>query len=139
MSGPPPPVYLYSRISFFQWEKGNSAVKNRQLYPLPRLSLQCKDREFPRNFDVVPKFDFTFVTSSGIGFMCDVIKALSRLLVHMADVTKALLQRDSSIHISKPPWYLPPFLPPTHIQSCPALCPCPQATDPCPGCSQYAN
>ena len=25
--------------------------------PLPPLSLHCKDREFPRNFDVVPNLD----------------------------------------------------------------------------------
>ncbi len=31
-----------------------------QLNPLPRLSLQCKDREFPRNFDVVPKVKLGF-------------------------------------------------------------------------------
>ncbi len=40
----------------FSMGKGKFVCKDRQLYPLPRLSLQCKDREFPRNFDVVPKW-----------------------------------------------------------------------------------
>ncbi len=35
--------------------KGHSAVKIDGGRGSRRLSLQCKDREFPRNFDVVPK------------------------------------------------------------------------------------
>ena len=38
----------------FSMGKWKFACKDRQLYPLPRLFLQCKDREFPWNFDVVP-------------------------------------------------------------------------------------
>ncbi len=38
----------------FSMGKGKFACKDRQFYPLPRISLQCKDREFPRKFDVVP-------------------------------------------------------------------------------------
>ncbi len=40
----------------FSMGKGKFACKDRHFYPRPRLSLQCKDMEFPRNFDVVPKF-----------------------------------------------------------------------------------
>ena len=32
--------------------------RTKQAYPLPPLSLHCKDREFPSNFDVVPKVLF---------------------------------------------------------------------------------
>ena len=47
-------VYLYWRISHFPLKKGNSAVKIDGGRGSRTLSLQCKDREFPRNFDVIP-------------------------------------------------------------------------------------
>ncbi len=48
----PSPVFLYKRISLFPVAKGKFACKDRGSLP---LSLHCKDREFPRNVDVVPK------------------------------------------------------------------------------------
>ncbi len=55
----PSPVYLYKRIPLFQSEKGNSLVKIEAFTPSLPLTLHCKDREFPRNFYVVPKWAYS--------------------------------------------------------------------------------
>ncbi len=61
---PLPPLSLQSNFTF-SMGKGKFACKD-WLNPLPRLSLQCKDREFPWNVDVVPKTDLKIRTKSAV-------------------------------------------------------------------------
>ncbi len=53
MFWPPPPSIFTAEFPFSNG-KGKFPCKDRHFYPRSCLSLQCKDREFPRNFDVVP-------------------------------------------------------------------------------------
>ncbi len=47
-------VYLYKRISPFPLKSENAAVKIDGGRGSQHLSLQCKDRKIPQNFDVIP-------------------------------------------------------------------------------------
>ena len=47
-------AYLYKWISLLPLKKGNSAVKIDRGKGSRLLSLQCKEREFPRNSDFIP-------------------------------------------------------------------------------------